>query len=76
MIRPYRRPLIIFSPKSLLRHKESVSPLEEFATDKFRPVNEDWESKDINPDNVKRVVFCSGKVYYDLRAERKARNLG
>jgi 2-oxoglutarate dehydrogenase E1 component len=76
MIRPYRKPLIIFSPKSLLRHKESVSPLEEFATDKFKPVNEDWESKDINPDNVKRVVFCSGKVYYDLRAERKARNLG
>jgi 2-oxoglutarate dehydrogenase E1 component len=75
MIRPYRKPLIIFSPKSLLRHKESVSPLEEFATDKFRPVNEDWDAKDIDPANVKRVVVCSGKVYYDLRAERKARNL-
>jgi len=75
MIRPYRKPLILFTPKSLLRHKESVSPLEEFATDKFKPVNEDWESKDINPDSVKRVVFCSGKIYYDLRAERKARGL-
>jgi 2-oxoglutarate dehydrogenase E1 component len=75
MIRPYRKPLILFSPKSLLRHKESVSPLEEFATDRFRPINEDWESKEINPENVKRVIFCSGKVYYDLRAERKARNL-
>ncbi|HKA40649.1 MAG TPA: 2-oxoglutarate dehydrogenase E1 component [Burkholderiales bacterium] len=75
MIRPYRKPLIIFSPKSLLRHKESVSPLEEFATDKFKPVNEDWEAKDIDPGNVKRVVCCSGKVYYDLRAERKARGL-
>jgi len=75
MIRPFRRPLILFTPKSLLRHKESVSPLEEFANDKFHSVNEDWESKDINPDNVKRVVFCSGKVYYDLRAERKAKGL-
>ena len=75
MVRPFRKPLILFTPKSLLRHKESVSPLEEFATDKFKSVNEDWESKDINPDNVKRVVFCSGKVYYDLRAERKAMGL-
>jgi 2-oxoglutarate dehydrogenase E1 component len=75
MVRPYRKPLIIFSPKSLLRHKESVSPLEEFATDKFNPVNEDWQAQEINPENVKRVVFCSGKVYYDLRAERKARGL-
>jgi 2-oxoglutarate dehydrogenase E1 component len=75
MVRPFRKPLILFTPKSLLRHKESVSPLEEFATDKFNPVNEDWESKDINPDNVKRVVFCSGKVYYDLRVARKAKGL-
>ena len=75
MVRPFRKPLILFTPKSLLRHKESVSPLEEFATDKFKSVNEDWESKDINPDNVKRVVFCSGKVYYDLRSERKAMGL-
>jgi 2-oxoglutarate dehydrogenase E1 component len=75
MVRPYRKPLILFTPKSILRHKESVSPLEEFASDKFRPVNEDWEAKDIDPEKVKRVVFCSGKVYYDLRAERKARGL-
>ena len=75
MVRPFRKPLILFTPKSILRHKESVSALEEFATDKFKPVNEDWESRDINPDAVKRVVFCSGKVYYDLRAERKARGL-
>ncbi|MBI4194848.1 MAG: 2-oxoglutarate dehydrogenase E1 component [Betaproteobacteria bacterium] len=71
MIRPYRKPLIIFTPKSLLRHKESVSPLEEFADDKFRPVNEDWDAREINPDNVQRVIFCSGKVYYDLRAARR-----
>jgi 2-oxoglutarate dehydrogenase E1 component len=75
MVRPYRKPLVLFTPKSILRHKESVSPLEEFATDKFHPVNEDWEAKDIDPDRVQRVVFCSGKVYYDLRAERKNRSL-
>jgi 2-oxoglutarate dehydrogenase E1 component len=75
MVRPYRKPLILFTPKSILRHKESVSPLEEFAADRFRPVNEDWEAKDIDPEKVRRVVFCSGKVYYDLRAERKAQGL-
>ncbi|MDP2241725.1 MAG: 2-oxoglutarate dehydrogenase E1 component [Burkholderiales bacterium] len=75
MIRPHRKPLIIFTPKSLLRHKESVSPLEEFANDKFNPVNEDWDAHDINPDKVERVIFCSGKVYYDLRTERSARGL-
>ena len=74
MIRPYRRPLVIFSPKSLLRHKESVSPLEEFANDKFRPVNEEWDEK-IDPRQVKRVVFCSGKVFYDLRAGRRERGI-
>jgi 2-oxoglutarate dehydrogenase E1 component len=75
MVRPYRKPLIMFTPKSILRHKESVSPLEEFANDKFRPVNEDWDAREIDADNVKRVVLCSGKVYYDLRAERKARDI-
>jgi len=74
MVRPYRKPLIIFSPKSLLRHKESVSPLEEFANDKFNPVNEEWDDS-IDPANVKRVVFCSGKVFYDLRAGRRERGI-
>ncbi|MFN7086039.1 MAG: 2-oxoglutarate dehydrogenase E1 component [Burkholderiales bacterium] len=75
MIRPYRKPLIMFTPKSLLRNKESVSPLEEFANDKFQPVNEDWDAHEIDPEKVRRVIFCSGKVYYDLRAERRARGL-
>ena len=74
MVRPYRKPLIIFSPKSLLRHKESVSPLEEFANDKFNPVNEEWD-ENIDPVNVRRVVFCSGKVFYDLRAGRRERGI-
>jgi 2-oxoglutarate dehydrogenase E1 component len=72
MIRPYRKPLIIFSPKSLLRHKESVSPLEEFAQEKFIPVNADWDQS-IPPQDVKRVIFCSGKVFFDLMASRKGR---
>ena len=67
MVRPYRKPLILITPKSLLRHKDSVSPLEEFANDKFRPINEDWDAQDIDPAKVTRVVFCSGKVFYDLR---------
>jgi 2-oxoglutarate dehydrogenase E1 component len=75
MIRPYRKPLIIFTPKSLLRHRESVSPLEEFANDKFKPVNEDWDAREIDPDKVRRVILCSGKVYYDLRAARRERGI-
>ena len=74
MIRPYRKPLVIFTPKSLLRHKESVSPLEEFAQSKFKPVNGEWDA-DIKPDNVKRVIFCGGKVFYDLRAARQERGI-
>jgi 2-oxoglutarate dehydrogenase E1 component len=70
MIRPYRKPLVIFTPKSLLRHKESVSPLEEFAGSKFKPVNAEW-NEDLKPERVKRVVFCSGKVFFDLIAARR-----
>jgi len=75
MVRPYRKPLVLITPKSLLRHKESVSPLEEFASDKFKPINEDWEAQEIDPAKVTRVVLCSGKVFYDLRAARKARGI-
>ena len=74
MIRPYRKPLVIFTPKSLLRHKESVSPLEEFAESKFNPVNAEWD-EDILPGNVRRVIFCTGKVFFDLRAARKERGV-
>ncbi|TMH58555.1 MAG: 2-oxoglutarate dehydrogenase E1 component [Betaproteobacteria bacterium] len=72
MIRPYRKPLVIFTPKSLLRHKESVSPLAEFAESKFKAVNGEWDG-DIKPESVKRVIVCSGKVFFDLREGRKAR---
>jgi 2-oxoglutarate dehydrogenase E1 component len=73
MIRAFRKPLIIFSPKSMLRHKESVSSLEELAAGGFQPVM--GESDNLNPDQVKRVVFCSGKVYYDVRAARRERGI-
>jgi 2-oxoglutarate dehydrogenase E1 component len=70
MIRPWRKPLVIFTPKSLLRHKESVSPLSEFAGSKFNPVNWEW-NEDIKPEKCKRVIFCSGKVFFDLINKRK-----
>src|SRR2546428_14047659 len=74
MIRPYRKPLVVFSPKSLLRHKESVSPLAEFAVSKVKPVNAESDA-DIKPENVKRVILCTGKVFFDLMAARKERGI-
>lgn len=69
MVRAMRRPLIVMSPKSLLRHPLAVSSLEELAEGKFHNVI--GEIDDIDPKNVKRVVMCSGKVYYDLLEERR-----
>jgi 2-oxoglutarate dehydrogenase E1 component len=61
---PFRKPLVHMSPKSLLRHALCVSPLEEFEEgNEFRPVIEEHE---IAKSKVKRALFCSGKVYYDL----------
>jgi 2-oxoglutarate dehydrogenase E1 component len=74
MIRPYRKPLVIFTPKSLLRHKESVSPLEEFAEAKFKPVNGEWDA-DIEPKKVRRVILCSGKVFFELLAHRREKGI-
>jgi 2-oxoglutarate dehydrogenase E1 component len=73
MIRPFRKPLIIISPKSLLRHKESVSSLEELANGEFQVVIPDADLQ--HTQKVKRVVFCSGKVYFDLVAARRERGL-
>jgi 2-oxoglutarate dehydrogenase E1 component len=73
MMRRFRKPLIIFSPKSMLRHKESVSSLEDLAQGSFQPVIPETDKMD--PGQVKRVVFCSGKVYYDLRAARRERGI-
>jgi len=67
-IRPLRKPLIVMSPKSLLRKKEAVSTLEELANGKFQTVIQDTSGLD--PKKVKKVILCSGKVYYDLEAYR------
>jgi 2-oxoglutarate dehydrogenase E1 component len=68
MVRNLRKPLIIFTPKSLLRNKDATSPLSEFTKGGFQTVIP--ESKDLKNDKVKRVVLCSGKVYYDLAKKR------
>ncbi len=74
MIRPVRKPLIVMTPKSLLRHKLAVSGMEELAHGHFHPIID--ETDDIGPaDGIKRVVLCSGKVYYDLVEARRTRNL-
>ncbi|PTR05948.1 2-oxoglutarate dehydrogenase E1 component [Nitrosospira sp. Nsp5] len=69
MIRPLRKPLVIMSPKSLLRHKESISSLAELADGNFQNVIP--ETQKLDPDNVRRVIACCGKVYYDLLAYRR-----
>lgn len=68
-IRPMRRPLIVMSPKSLLRHPLAVSSMEELAEGVFHNIID--EIDDIKPAQVKRVVMCSGKVYYDLLEQRR-----
>ncbi len=71
VIRPLRKPLIVFTPKSLLRHKLAISTLEELADGCFQTVIS--EVDELEPAKVERVVLCSGKVYYDLLAERRER---
>ena len=65
--RGFRKPLIVMTPKSLLRHKQAVSPLEDLVSGRFREVLDDTAE----PDRVRRVLVCSGKVYYDLIAKRE-----
>jgi 2-oxoglutarate dehydrogenase E1 component len=67
-----RKPLVVMAPKSLLRHPECGSSLDELASGAFRPVLPEVEAE-AAPGVVRRVVFCSGKVYYELRAARRAR---
>ncbi|QWT22237.1 2-oxoglutarate dehydrogenase E1 component [Bacillus sp. NP157] len=66
-VRPVRKPLIVMTPKSLLRHKLAVSTLDELANGKFQLVI--GEHRDLQAKKVKRVVLCSGKVYYDMLEE-------
>ncbi len=74
MIRPMRRPLIVMMPKSLLRRKESISTLDDLAKGQFHNIIGEVDAT-IDAKKVKRIVACSGKVYYDIVAERTARNI-
>ncbi|MFO8055228.1 MAG: 2-oxoglutarate dehydrogenase E1 component [Bacteroidales bacterium] len=66
--RPFRKPLIIFTPKSLLRHPDVVSPLEEFNNGRFRELIDDPQA---DPEKVHKVVFVSGKLYYEILQHKK-----
>ncbi|MEE4461280.1 2-oxoglutarate dehydrogenase E1 component [Azotobacter chroococcum] len=70
VIRPLRKPLVVLTPKSLLRHKAAISTLEDLAQGSFHPVLPEVDSLD--PKKVERLVMCSGKVYYDLLDKRRA----
>lgn len=73
MLRPIRKPLIVITPKSLLRHKDAVSPLEELAEGSFHTVI--GEVDELDPKKVTRVVLCSGKIFYELMAYRREQKI-
>lgn len=68
----FRVPLVIFSPKSLLRHPRCVSPVEDFTSGVFQTVMDDAA---VNREKVKRLLFCSGKIFYDLSEYREKNNI-
>ena len=70
VIRPLRKPLVVLTPKSLLRHKLAISTLEDLAEGSFQTVIPEIDAQD--PAKVGRIVLCSGKVYYDLLEKRRA----
>ncbi len=72
--RNYRKPLIVMSPKSLLRHPECVSSLSELTSGKFRQIIEETD-EDILPENVQKLLFCTGKIYYELREYRRSQKI-
>jgi 2-oxoglutarate dehydrogenase E1 component len=74
MVRPLRKPLVVMTPKSLLRHASSTSPIRELSHAGFKPLIDEIEELDRNA--VQRLVFCSGKVYFDLVDARRKKGLG
>jgi 2-oxoglutarate dehydrogenase E1 component len=68
-LRKWRKPLIVFTPKSMLRHPDALSPLEDLVNQKFLPVIPDTAAQD-----TKRILIATGKISHELRAERKKRN--
>jgi 2-oxoglutarate dehydrogenase E1 component len=79
MVRGLRKPLVIMTPKSLLRNKDATSPLSEFTKGGFQTVIPEQDETIVkNAAKVKRVIACSGKVYYDLvkkRAEKESKDV-
>jgi len=73
MVRKYRKPLIVMTPKSLLRHKLAVNTLEDICQGSFQNVID--EVDDVSADKIKRIIMCSGKVYYDLLIQRRESKL-
>ncbi|MEJ1416809.1 MAG: 2-oxoglutarate dehydrogenase E1 component [Candidatus Sedimenticola sp. (ex Thyasira tokunagai)] len=73
MLRPMRKPLVVMTPKSLLRHRLATSSMDEFTSGEFQPVI--GEIDDLDPDKINHIIVCSGKVYYDLLEARRARGL-
>jgi 2-oxoglutarate dehydrogenase E1 component len=73
MLRAMRKPLIVMTPKSLLRHRLASSPFDELLTGHFHTIIPEIDN--IDPDKVGRVVFCSGKVFYDLLEARRANHV-
>ncbi len=73
IVRPYRKPLVVFTPKSLLRNPDASSSLEELAQGWFQPLIDEVDVLD--PSRVYRLVFCSGRLYYDLLRARRNRQL-
>ena len=74
MIRPYRRPLIVMTPKSLLRNPAAVSTMKELTDGSFRPIIDEDRFKK-SKEKITRIVLCSGKVYYDLLAKSNEENI-
>lgn len=70
---PFRKPLIVMSPKKLLRHPQATSKLSEMAKGRFQEIIDDTEVK---VENVDTLVFCSGKIYYEIMEEREKQNAG
>jgi 2-oxoglutarate dehydrogenase E1 component len=71
--RNYRKPLIVMTPKSLLRHVEAVSEIKDFTNGSFIEVIDETD-QEIKPKDVKKLIFCTGKIYYELREARRNKN--
>ena len=74
MVRPYRRPLIVMTPKSLLRHPAAVSSIKELTEGNFHTIIDDARFKEVKQ-QIRQIVMCSGKVYYDLLEKSNTENI-